>query len=132
MTEKVTSPMTVPSQRTSLRQSIKRTATIGTMAMVLLMHPAWASNSVWYSSTIKKIYPLASGEWIIIFDIDSPSCTSTDGYHRVKVGANSVTQEGSRNMLSVALAAAAAGKTIVVNFDATTPSCYINRISVGF
>ncbi|BFM10138.1 hypothetical protein R50072_02910 [Simiduia litorea] len=90
--------------------------------------------ATWHSSTIKKIYPLGSGSVVLLFETDSPACTngSTPKYYYINVGANSMTAEGRDALLSVALTAAATGKQVSINFDETSDSCDINRLSVDF
>ncbi len=69
------------------------------------------SANVWHTSAIKTVYPLASGDYVVIFANNS-SCAREDGYHYVSVGSNGVTLEGSKNMLSVLLSAAAMQKPV--------------------
>ncbi|ABD82270.1 hypothetical protein [Saccharophagus degradans] len=92
------------------------------------------AENKWHQSTIKTIYPLANGDFVLIFNTDSLLCPvdNTGKYHYVRVGQNDVTSEGARNMLSVALAAAAMGKEVDINFDITDERCFINRLFITF
>ena len=91
-----------------------------------------AHAATWHSSTIKKIYPLGSGSVVLLFETDSPACTNGSKYYYINVGVNSMTAEGRDALLSVALTAAATGKQVSINFDETSDSCDINRLSVDF
>ena len=103
---------------------------------VLLALSACMANAaeVWHTSKIKHVYPLADGSFVLTFVVDSPACNngSTPKYHYVAVGQTGVTTEGLRSMLSTALAAAAAQKTVNIAFDDSTTACYVNRLSVDF
>ncbi|AWF83392.1 response regulator receiver protein [Microbulbifer sp. A4B17] len=100
---------------------------------MVLSFPAVAEE-VWFTSTVTWIYPHGDGHFVITFADDSPSCTSgiNPKYHRVKVGENGVTKEGLNLMFSAALAGAAAGKEVRINFDDSSSSCYINRLFVKY
>ena len=90
---------------------------------------------VWHTSTIKSIYPHADGNFVIIFNQDSPSCTSTAGasdYYYVGIGQNGVTAGAIDKMYAAALAAGMGGKSVTINFDDSTTACYINRLTVDF
>jgi hypothetical protein len=88
----------------------------------------------WHSGKIITVYPLANGSFVIAMDTDAAACTNTSKpkYHFVQVGQNSVTADGAKSILATALAAAAQGKTVTLNYDSDSASCYINRISVSF
>ena len=86
-----------------------------------------------FSAKIVGVYPLPTGtEFVLTFDTDSPSCTNASKYHYVRVGENSITQEGLRNLLAAALAAASAGRSVTVWFNDATPNCFVNRMFVRF
>lgn len=89
---------------------------------------------VWHTSTIKWIYPQANGSAVITFTDQSPSCTNTNTYkyHLLSVGTNGVTAEGFQIIYAAALAAAASGLTITINFDDSTTACSINRLYVRY
>ena len=102
------------------------------LLLVSVSHSATA-QSTWYSDTIKWVYPLANGDFVLTFHNDNPSCTSGDSkYHYASVGQNDLTKEGIKFLYSAALTAAASGKTVNVYFDASSSGCYINRLYVNF
>ena len=92
------------------------------------------SAEVWLSSKVKSVYPLSNGDFIILFQENSPACTSSEPshYYYVSVGQNGVTLEGSKKIYSAALTAGASGKSLVIAFDDSTANCFINRASVHF
>jgi hypothetical protein len=86
----------------------------------------------WASSNVKFVYPLSNGGFVIGL-VDSPAgCTNANNpkYLYVAVGSNGVTQDGAKMLLSVALTGFAAGKRLSVNFENSTPNCYVNRLLV--
>ncbi|WP_238152006.1 response regulator receiver protein [Microbulbifer sp. A4B17] len=92
------------------------------------------AEEVWFTSTVTRVYPHGDGHFVITFADDSPGCPSgiDPKYHRVKVGENGVTEEGLNLMFSAALAGAAAGKEVRINFDGSSSTCYINRLFVKY
>lgn len=103
-----------------------------TALLVLICATSLANASpTWHSGKIKWIYPNGAGvDTVLVFDVDSPSCTSTStpDYYYIRVGANGVTADGAKNMLAVVLAAAAADLTVSINFDSSSTECVINRL----
>jgi len=91
-----------------------------------------AAASTWFTSKIKRVYPLGSGEVVIVFTNNSPACTNNDQYHRISSGANGMTKEGVDKIYSLALTAASTNKKMTINFDETSSLCYINRAYVVF
>lgn len=90
------------------------------------------SAEVIHLSTIKMLYPLADGSFVLIFNADSPSCPNaiTPKYYYVSVGNNGVTLEGSKKMYAAAALAMAMNKQVNIAFDNATSSCFINRLTV--
>lgn len=88
----------------------------------------------WHTAEIKTVYPLADGNFYLLFKKDAPTCTNsnTPKYHHVSVGKNSVTAEGVKVMFTTALTAASLGKPITINFDDSGSGCYINRLRLSF
>jgi hypothetical protein len=101
------------------------------IAISLSSFSAFADN-VWLHSTIKRVYPLADGSFVLIFNDPSPHCTSVDSYHRVKADSNGMTAEGVKNLLAASLTAATAQKPVSINFETNTGSCFVNRMQVVF
>jgi hypothetical protein len=90
--------------------------------------------AIWHQAKVDRVYPTADGNFVLVMAKDSDACpsTTTPDYYKVSNGRNSVTPEGVRNMLSVALTAAAQGKQLSINFDSTDSHCYINRIQIRY
>lgn len=93
---------------------------------------ASAANAAesWHSGKITRVYPLANGSVVLSLDTDAPNCTNTSKpkYLFVQAGQNGMTADGVRNLLAVALAAASQGKSVSINFDDSTNSCFVNRL----
>jgi hypothetical protein len=89
------------------------------------------SADQWQTSTVKHVYPLASGDFVIVLTVDPAQCTATGPgkYLYVAVNENGMTIDGRKAMLAVALQALATRGQISVAYDDSTPSCYVNRIS---
>ncbi len=90
------------------------------------------ATETWHTSTIKYVYPLADGTYVLIFDTNAPTCTSTttDKYHYVIPSQNGMTDEGAKKIYAAALLALATDKAVQIAFDDATTNCYINRLSV--
>ena len=92
------------------------------------------SAPTWHTANIKQVYPLANGDIVLMFDADHPECQNNGNpkYYYLIVGENELTTEGQKNLYSAALTAAATGNAVTINFESTSPSCAINRLSVNF
>jgi hypothetical protein len=102
-------------------------ATLCTLAYT--MGSATAAE-VWHSSTVKWVYPQADGiTVVIVFDTESTYCTSaaTPKYYYAVVGQNGMTADGFKTFVAMAMTALVTDKRIHVAFEATSPSCMINR-----
>lgn len=84
----------------------------------------------WHFSTIQKIYPLADGSFVLVFDTNAPDCANanTGKYHYVTPTQNGVTNAGAERIYAAALLAMAMEKTVQVAFDNATSACYVNRL----
>jgi len=102
--------------------------------LLILSNFSFAATDAWHEAEIKTIYPLADGNFIIIFKFDSANCPATNNgkYHYVEAGAFGMTKEGVKNALSVALSAAAMGKILKINFDTSNVKCSVNRMQINF
>lgn len=101
---------------------------------VLLYLTSWGAYAaeVWHTSTIKMLYPLADGSFVLIFDVNAPACTNgnTDKYHYVTPSQNAMTVEGAKKMYAAAMMAMATEKSVQLAFDDATASCYVNRLAL--
>jgi hypothetical protein len=75
-----------------------------------------------HSGTLKWVYPLASGDFVIGFDADTATCPSTNSpkYMHVVVGQNGVTSDGAKKIYAAAMPALGASKQVVIAFDDAT------------
>jgi hypothetical protein len=102
------------------------------LTILFVMTTSEAVNDKWFKAEVKRIYPLSSGDFILIFKKDNSNCTNNSQYHRVEEGGNGVTRDGVKSMLSTALTAASTGREVTINFDADSAGCHINRLYVSF
>lgn len=95
--------------------------------------PAFSANH-WHGSTVRTVYPLSDGDFILILNNDNANCTSpeTPHYYYVRAGQNSMTVDGVDKLYASVLTAAAANIPISINFSDSTSSCFINRMQVQF
>ena len=93
---------------------------------------ALANAETWHTSTIKMVYPLADGSFVLVMTEDASACAGSPGnkYHYVRPGVFGVTSEGVRGMLASALTAFALEKSISILFDESNSSCDINRFTI--
>ena len=88
-----------------------------------------AASSV--QSTVKSVYPLYDGSFVIILTNDTSTCpATTPKYFYVTPGQNMVTVDGVKAMLATALTAYATGSSLALSFDDATTYCYVNRFSM--
>jgi hypothetical protein len=82
-------------------------------------------------STVKSVYPLSDGSFVIILTNDTSTCPgASPKYFFVTPGQNSMTLDGAKAMLATALTAFAPGSSLALSFDDATTYCYVNRISM--
>lgn len=112
-----------------LNRAIVKTIAAST---AFLAHTGWAAEQ-WQTSTVKAVYPLANGAFVLILDSDAPQCSAGGpGKHMyATVGQNGLTDEGSKRIYSAALAALLSGASIGLAFDDSSSYCYISRIYVN-
>lgn len=103
-----------------------------TIIALLMMPLLSVAENVWHESTIRTIYPLGSGAFVIIPVVPAPDCTRSDSYLYVSEGENGVSAEAVKNMLSVSLTAATLGKNIKVNYNKNSTSCFISKLQISF
>lgn len=104
-----------------------------TIIVAICLSPAANAVESWHTSTIRWIYPQASGDFIVVFDTNAPDCPNTNTsnkYHYVVVNQNGMTEEGAKKIYAAAMMALAMDKTVYAVFDNATASCYINRLVV--
>ena len=88
----------------------------------------------YHSSTLKFIYPLGNGDFVLGFDADSAQCTAAGSpkYMYVAVGQNGVNEEGAKKLYSASMLAYSMRSPVYVAFDDTTTFCYVNRLHVSY
>lgn len=86
----------------------------------------------WHESEIRRIYPTADGGFVLTFKGNAQECahSNAEKYHYVLDGHAGMTKDGANKMYALALSAAAMGKKVSINYDDSTPDCYINRMFV--
>jgi hypothetical protein len=87
-----------------------------------------------HTSTLKFVYPLANGDFVIGFDAESAFCTSAstpNKYYGVYVGQNGVAAAGASKMFAAALLALSTRQSVSIAFDDATANCYVNRLTVS-
>ena len=92
------------------------------------------AQSMWHTSKVSQVYPLADGRVVVIFQSDHASClnASSPKYYYLGEGFNGVTQAGFENIYSALLTAGASGRDVTINFDSSSSGCEINRLLVSF
>ena len=98
------------------------------LTLVLMFQPTAHANNVWFQSRIAAIYPNGDGTVVLTFADVAAGCTNSSSpkYFYLQVGQNGMTQEGLKNIMSVALTAAVTDKTVSVVFDDSSQYCYVN------
>ena len=106
---------------------------VACMACLPLFSASAQATEAYLQSTIKVVYPLSEGSFVLKFNQGNSLCLATQNpqYFYVTVGQNGVTAEGSKNILATALAAYATASVVSIAFDTATTSCYINRLAMG-
>jgi hypothetical protein len=104
---------------------------VSLLAMTLLSMtlPANATERS-FNSTLSKVWSLADGRLILQTSLSSSWCTgsgSPQSYY-LAPGQGSMTTDGLKNILAVAMTGIALGKTFGVHFDDTTAYCYITKL----
>ncbi|MET1256384.1 hypothetical protein [Aliikangiella maris] len=89
-----------------------------------------ASADKWHTDTIKMIYPLADGGFVLTFATFPTECTNGSKYFYTEIGQRSMTIEGANKIYSLAMMAMSTGKKLSINYDENSSSCYINRAYV--
>lgn len=102
------------------------------VGLVFSLFSSSAFAGVWHIDSVNSIYPLANGDFVVTFKNPPDSCINESKYFYVKVGSNSMTQEGSEKIYSLAMTAATTGKKLKVYFDETSSLCHVNRAQVSF
>jgi hypothetical protein len=101
--------------------------------IALLVATPLAATERSHVATVKFVYPVADGDFVIGLDSDSPYCTSTslpNKYYHVYVGQFGVNAAGSSKMYAAAMLALSTRLNLTVVFDDATASCYVNRLTV--
>jgi hypothetical protein len=58
------------------------------------------SADTWFTSQVKIVYPLANGDFVVLFDSPNPSCIHSGGYHYVELNNNGISESGRDKMYS--------------------------------
>jgi len=102
-----------------------------TLWMLLAWGSAAIAASTTVTSTLKSVYPLSDGSFVLIFTNDASTCVnSTPKYFYITPGQNGVSVDGAKAMLATSLSAFALGASVTLNFDDSTAFCYGNRLYI--
>lgn len=104
-----------------------------TLAVAILLPclaPVLEAADVWHTSTLKAIYPLADGNYILSFTNDASGCTSTSSpkFHYVFVDENGMSAEASKKIYAAALLAYSLGQPVSIAYNDATSNCFVNRL----
>ncbi|MFU2511969.1 hypothetical protein [Pseudoalteromonas sp. ASV78] len=101
---------------------------------LMLLAVKISAAETWHTSKVDRIYPVASGGFILTFQVDNSTCNigSSTKYYSVSEGKNGVTQAAIANFLSVALVAGSSDKELTISFDNESTTCDINRLFIKF
>ncbi len=108
-------------------------AILAVASISMLFGEGVLAAEVWHTSTIKTVYPLASGGFVLIFNADSPACPHPNAvgkYHYVVPSQNDMTVEGAKKLYAAALLALAMDRAVTIAFEGSSAECYVNRLSV--
>ena len=103
------------------------------LALGAVVVPGLANASEqWVTDTVRSVYPLADGSFVITFVHAQPICTNTATYQYfwVSAGHNGMSADGVKSMLATALTAFTTGKTIDLAFESATSDCFVNRLAI--
>lgn len=100
--------------------------------LILTSTPSFATE-ISFTSTLKFVYPLANGDFVLGFDTDPASCTGAGSpkYIYVSVGQNGMTAAGSAKLFAGAMTALVTRQMVSIAFDNATSYCYVNRLTVS-
>lgn len=103
------------------------------MSALLSFSVSASAAEQWKGGTLKTVYPLSKGDFVLIYDVDSAECPATGPgkYMYVVVGTNGMAAEGAKKIYGAALAALLARTVFYVAFDDSTVNCYVNRATVN-
>jgi hypothetical protein len=103
------------------------------VAMLIVMSTPSLASEISFTSTLKFVYPLANGDFVLGFDADPASCTAAGSpkYVYVAVGQNGMTAAGSAKLFAGAMTALVTRQSVSIAFDDTTNYCYVNRLTVS-
>lgn len=85
---------------------------------------------VWHTASIRSVYPLSDGSFVLTFETNAPACSNPNPYkyHHITPTQNGMTEEGAKKVYAAALVAKAASLPVQINFDDSTNLCYVNRM----
>lgn len=95
-------------------------------------YPAFSAERS-HSGTLLQVYPLASGDFVVVFTVSPSNCSNASNpkYVYVAVGQNGMTTSGSAKVYAAAMSALVAGLPVNIAYDDATAFCYLNRLTVN-
>jgi hypothetical protein len=70
------------------------------------------------------------GGFLLLLPASNPACSSSGNQFNVYVGVNSVTADGAKAALALAMTAYAMGKPVVVLFDSAIAGCVVQQVYI--
>lgn len=99
------------------------------MTLLSMTLPANATEQS-FNSTLSKVWSLADGRIILQTSTSTALCgdTGSPQSYWIAPGQGSMTTDGLKNILAVAMTGVALGKTFGIHFDDATAYCYITKL----
>jgi len=102
-------------------------------ALLALQAPVVLANPVWTNAApVTHIEAVQDGTFLVYTSASvSSNCVTASGGLYFQVGANTVTSDGIKTLLTLAMSALVSGKTVQVLYDDTAPTCYAKFIQIN-
>ena len=91
---------------------------------------AVAANAWTAELQIQGIISNPQGGFLLLLPASNPACGSSGNQFNVSVGVNSVTADGAKVALALAMTAYAMGKPVVVLFDGAIAGCPVQQVYI--
>jgi hypothetical protein len=91
---------------------------------------AMATNAWTAELPIDGIISNPQGGFLLLLPASNPACGSSGNQFNVFVGVNSVTADGAKSALALAMTAYALGKPLIVLFDSAIAGCAVQQVYI--
>lgn len=104
------------------------------LLLTVCLLPSLAFSQVWHWTEIDIVYPFDEQTFVLGITNESDSCSNPNGFYRVQIGQNGVTEKHFQRLYAAALAAAAQQSRVRINYlpDAVQGQCWVNRFLVSY